>query len=353
MANSSTDSITNANSISDIRTDFKAITFSGYQKSQVRKELLNCIYSKKIENSCYWACEFICAGHYAELWDIIIYYVSKYIHVGNPKLPIYIHMRFELFFKIMQNGYSTNILSMRNNDKIRKLFCECICVLCFSRKKHSIETIKIKTKEEFDLTNLAIKLKAPTTDYANAVLKHEDPKQLFIPINEFAYCLNQKNNTESCYWLEWILEYETICKKKKVTILAERRSYPPLAHQKDIIWIIWDILIMYSKSRKNQLMDKILDAILQLFMIKYTESMKRKRKHLIYYAITLLLEPIDWSIEIIEEKDEIDAIILKVNAIYIQLKKNEVAPKTDYLFNGLEKSNLDKTIEKLEMMDKL
>ena len=73
MSNSSTDSITNANSISDVRTDFKAITFSGYQKSQVRKELLNCIYSKKIENSCYWACEFICAGHYAELWDIIIY----------------------------------------------------------------------------------------------------------------------------------------------------------------------------------------------------------------------------------------------------------------------------------------
>lgn len=262
-------------------------------------------------------------------------------------------MRFELFFKIMQNGYSANILTMRNNDKIRKLFCECICVLCFSRKKHSIETIKIKTKEEFDLTNLAIKLKAPTTDYANAVLKQEDPKQLFIPINEFAYCLNQKNNTESCYWLEWILEYETVCKKKKVTILGERRTYPPLAHQKDIIWIIWDILLMYSKSRKNQLMDKILDAILQLFMIKYTESMKRKRKYLIYYAITLVLEPVDWSIEIIENKMEIDAIVSKANAIYVQLKKNEISPKTDYLFNGLEKSNLDKTIEKLEIMDKL
>ena len=203
------------NQINDVRTDFKNVTFSGYQKSNVRKELLNCIYNKKIENSCYWASEYICAGHYGELWDIIIYYMSKYIHISNPKLPIYIFMRFELFLSILQTGYNADVLAMRNNEKIRKIFGECISILCFSKKTHSFETIKVKNSEEFNLIDLSTKLKATSTNYASTILKSDDAKELFIPINEFAFNLNEKNNLDTCYWFEWIIEYEYICKKKK------------------------------------------------------------------------------------------------------------------------------------------
>ena len=65
-------------------------------------------------------------------------------------------------------------------------------------------------------------------------------------MNEFAYNLNERNSLDACYWFEWIIEYEYICKKKKINIMAERRTYAPPNHQKDIIWIIWDILILYT-----------------------------------------------------------------------------------------------------------
>ena len=80
-------------------------------------------------------------------------------------------------------------------------------------------------------------------------------------------------------------------------------------------------------------------------------SSKEKRRFMMYYAITLCCEPVTFDVEIITNKKELDAIIKKIGIVYKDVKKNEESLNVDYLYAGVERSNLDKTIERLEKMN--
>ena len=349
-----------ADEISDKRAikEFKGITFSKYKKSDAKKELLKSLGEGKIEPACYWSGEFICAGHYADIWEIILEFVGKNIHLGNPKLPMYIQSRYDIFKNIVIGGYIENELMMRNNPKIRQLFAEIISILCQSRKKHPFSKVKFD-KADFNMANLSEKLKAPNISYANQIFMKEDQNIFFVAINELGYHLSKDNynGPVACYWVEWLLEYENLMKKRKQKVICGRRSYVPVnsKDQMDIVWMVWDILLYEAKNKSSGHI-KIIRALLYIFCIRWSSGIKKRRRWLIYFAISLITDKFNASTPLFTNKDQISQIKEKINIIYKQIKKNEVKPATDYLFNNSftnNSKNLENTIAKLDKMSQL
>ena len=243
---------------------------------------------------------------------------------------------------------------MRNNDKIRKLFAEIICIICLSKKKNSFDPPKVK-EDEYNTLNLTHRLKAPTVEYARRIFKKEDPKELFIAINELYWNIENKNSSEAFYWIEWVLGYESLCKKNnKIKLSCSRREVPVEGkYQKDIIWIIWDVVYTAAKMHSEGI-NKIIEALLNMFCVRYGNGTKRKRKLMIYFALSLLTEPFDSEIPLYKSDAIIKQVKKKIDNIYIQVKKNEIVPSTDYLFNNsLNSGNLEKTLNKIEQMNSM
>ena len=335
--------------------DFKGFSFSKFKKAEVKKELLNSLIQSKIEPACYWSAELICAGHYTDLWEIVLLFFSKFIHLGNANIGIYLDMRVNDFKTILANGYADNTLRLRNNDRIRKLFCEVMCILCDAKRRHSFDNVKIKP-DDMNMLTIKDKFKAPTASYGEEVLMVEDPKELFPFVNELAYSVTVVGNNQmsACYWIEWIIEYENRCKALKEKIACERRTFAKVDPkcQKDIVWVIWDVFLQEA-SKRSKLVQKLMDALMSLFCLKYATGCHKKRKNMMYLAISLLCEKFTMEKEIIRHNQLglVNAVKQKIDAVYAQIKKNEETTGTDYLFHGIKSSNLESTIKKLDAMN--
>lgn len=362
-----------------VQKEFSKISFSNYKKSDVIKKMIEGVRYQKIEESYYWCAELLCAGHYSDLWNTFFKIMSQYIHSGNPKLPIYLLMRYNNFCDIANSEKYTSILDVRNNGEVRRLFVEIICVLCLSTKKHELTRFKIKN-DNYNIIENAHNLNAPHVGFGKPFMKQYDPKELLIPINEFAYCLDstQKNTIKACFWVEWILKFANQKKKnKKIKQLQKERdeqrkhltntnydlmmgnfinikNEKPIPKYEDIkitsrkmpvddkfrnniVWIIWEVILHYSNKSYNKMITEIINALFQLFCTRYTTSINNKRILIIYQAINILTERADFDIDVIQHAPLIEKMQKNTDAIFAQIKTSECEKPISYLFTNIIK----------------
>jgi hypothetical protein len=111
--------------------------------------------------------------------------------------------------------------------------------------------------------------------------------------------------------------------------------------------MIWDVFFDISKS---QIEIKVLNALLNIFCLKFSKGIPKKRKYILYFIVTLLTENIDYNIQISKDPETANKIKNNINLIYKEIKKNEIIPKSDFLLTNL-KSNREKSIEKMKILN--
>ena len=330
--------------IKDTRTKFKSTTFSNYKKAQVLKKLTHAIYYQKIEEAFFWTCELMCTNLYLDLWNIYFIFTCKHIHIDNPKLPIYINKKFKDFRILAEN--ISNDYELRNNNEIRLLFCSLTLILSLSNKYTILDDLNYKFN--FQIENIYENLKAPNLKYIDFIYKQHDPKEFIIPFNELIYHLKDtKNKIDINYWINWIIHYDALCNSKKKHLLCVQRDNFICKNEKqskNIIWILWDIILKLSNHKSIQIKE-IIKNIFELFCVKYVVSFNKKRKYMIYNCIELYLrENIDLSIPIIKNTNTLSHLEHNINITFEQIKKNEV-----YEF----KEQKNKTNTKMEIYENI
>ena len=298
--------------IIDIRKNFQTTTFSNYKKTHAIKELYNSLYYEKKDEALFWTGELLCSNFIIELWNVYIQYMCKHIHIHNPKLPLYLIKKFTEF-KVIAN--KINDLDLRNSEEIRLLFFS-ITVIIGECKKDTI-----LDSPNFNLTfDINSNLKAPNVSYIQPFFKPGDPKECFIALNELTYHLKDtQNKMDIFYWIDWIIEFELVLLKKKKHIICVQRQFAP---NQNVIWMIWEILFSF---KYNSILEKIIEALFELFKMKYTTATNKKKKAALQVAVMFIINNIDYQIKLIENSSVLNNLNDKIILIFERLKKNEIA----------------------------
>jgi len=279
---------------------FRTETFSGYKRTDVRKALQTSLQEGRVEHACNWSVELICSGHFADIWDILLLHLGRFLHIRRPLIIPYVERRLSLFRNIIrQTQMYDTVLDLRNVVVVRQLLAEVVTVLSLMEKRPEIEEVGLGD----DLMDLTGRLVADRPDYG----VHEEPKELVIALNELSYHLVRTRSMRSaCFWIEWVLAYLEKCHKRGEPLFCERRmEYQGIIDKKhlaDPVWLLWETLARHSHTSGKQVMN----SLLSLFQMRYAGLVTaRKRKPLLYYAVMLLTdEGVTWQHELVTDKDK-------------------------------------------------
>jgi hypothetical protein len=284
--------------IHDVRTvaDFQKFSFSGHLRTHVYKVIEENIKLGHADYTCYWVLELLCSGLVHSLWQTLFECAAKHINRAAPNVFLYLVQKYEKF-ATYEGQYSVMAMTgIRNNHEVRNIVCEAGATVSFCRKNKLPPLPKIKPEHDFQHITIQENLKAPSANYGRHISLKDDPMEIYIPLNELAYCLRPESRdlTRALYWTAWLLKYSSQCKKvNKTELVCNTRSNPfvdeKYAH--NIVWLLWDTVLDAAKnSPQAGLLEPYTDALFKLHCLRWNPAVLKNRLCFLITAMMFVCE---------------------------------------------------------------
>ena len=345
---------------------FKEKTFSEFKKREVYSELMKSIEKGKIENTCFWITECIASGYTLNLFEKLIIFSCKIIHINNSRLPSFLWNKYSSFYNsishINNNKQKKKLIHLRNTQSIRNGLIDVGVTLALSPKDKRFDKYpKLKEDDDFSFSTIKNKLNATMQILPSHIIRFTDPEELRIIMNEFFFNLKNKlGGYEKCvYWILWLIQWEKINKKKKIAFEIEERPIKGLKPQlcKDLIWLVWSVIFEEANIRGNEIKEQI-QYLFLLFKINFSSGKRNSRLPLVYLAVGYLTLPVQFNTPIRKSNDIFIKTQSNVNKLFADKKKFEVKeyiepPKKVKVSSSTEKEISQAQMDRIKEIDEI
>jgi len=345
--------------------EFKDKTFSEFKKRDIFNELFKSMETGKVENTCFWITECIVSGYTIELFEKLLLFGSKIVHINNPKLPQFLWLKYHSFMNSIDHiskKERKQYIHLRNTQSIRNCLTDVAVTLAMSPKTKRYDKYpKPKEDLDFSFTSIKNKMNATMQLLPSHIIKFTDPEELRVIMNEFFF--NLKNELggyeKASYWVAWLVQWEKINKKKKLAFEIEERPIKGLKKNlcRDLIWLVWSVIFEEANLRNIEIKKQI-QSLFLLYKYNFSLGKRNSRLPLVYHAIGYLTLPIKFNIPVRKNENIFLQTQCNVNKMFQNKKKYEVKnyvekPKPTKKIIGIEKEISQAQLSRIQEIDEI
>lgn len=207
---------------------------------------------------------------------------------------------------------------MRNDMRVRVLFSEMYTCLCMSRKLVASKAVQVKDKD-FEMSEIMNNLFAKDKAYFTQILTQQDHVTPSFAFNEFCYMLHQRNYFYCCYWIHWIMLYQSkiIAKKRDSLVFQRNKDVLDAKFQNKVDLVLWECIKAISRLMPDNNRKELLLQLYSLYYVGYATLTKKVRTSVLCYCCRLFCDTLcNYKAPVIIDTKVLQVLPNKMNDIY-------------------------------------
>lgn len=279
-----------------------ANTFSGIKRLNALNILEEAIDKSLLEKACEIAVDLHCSNSLDHLWTRIFTVVMPKINIDCPNLPYYLLKKHEEYEQVVSCYKKCDLIQMRNNQQVRNLLIDVISTLVLAKKNTRLSNNALPklADKEFQSENMKRHVVSANLNVIKNFTFKNDSSEIILAMNEIANNLREpdKNSLNNCYyWINWLLKLEKHNKvgKQMFPLACVERDIKnvPTKYCKDWVWIIWTIILKYTKHLGNKKLVNQIKALYGIYKLDcqktYSIGKRNQKFHIIYQAFLYII----------------------------------------------------------------